>query len=325
MTRICARGILFLAGLLFCLATIAAPPSHAAQVKPADVLAKVTLIGKELNLIRQAMGKPKVTQTYIVAKTVSSQEVYSQARALFQMANRLTHETTGSIEAVPQVYASKIQPAEVLQLVNAALKRILLVKKMLHITATVSEIAEPKDTTSSDVFNALLQENYELNSLLYRHFAPGDVFERVTLAINYTEQLLKPFNVSTRIPKPSKFMLNKTPSDVYQRLTDCLTILRSIAKDSGVAMLDLQVNQNKKLVPSDVYNLSNIIVAEVKYLNEFLPKKSEAIESYYPGYKTPSDVYQRAGILLKQLRFLHKQMQAYPDWLGEKSDAGSGS
>lgn len=284
--------------------TIASPQI---KVTPTDVYAKLQSIANELNSIEQAMGKNKNKRVFITVKDASPREVYFEAEALYKKANRLAFEVTGSYQKKSLVAPEQLSPSDVMKLVEAAHQRLLLVQKRLDITETTTVNNNTGTKTPTDVFNEMLGINQELNELLYHRFAPRDVFEQITLAINYSMQLLKYYHTDSRIPASPQFIKNKRPTDVYQRLIECIQLLKSIAKSKDVKMLSIQVS-NKQLRnanPSNVYDLSKIVVAEVRYLNA-LASLPTNLQSYNPGYKTPSEVFQRTGILLKQLQTLKK-------------------
>ncbi len=303
-------------------------PEKPNSIIPADVLARVKLVGAEVNLIRQAMGKKKRTHTLFVVKNASPREAFSQAEILFQEANQLGDEVHGGKINKPEIDLTKINrllPMHVWQMVNAALERVLVVKTVLKIDKKVKEKLQPQTTTPTNVFNAILKVNYQLSPLLSRPLISSDVFEQVTLAINVTEQLLKPFNVLTRIPKEPNYQPDKTNHDVYQQLVQCVQILQSIAKLSNVRMLEIifkDYQADTVISPQNQYELAKIIVSEVKYFHSYLVKNPGAIESYYSGYKTPADVYQRTGLLLEQLKLLQAEVQQNPKWLSDKNKAG---
>jgi hypothetical protein len=337
MARFYIKSILLIAGSFLCLTAFSAEiktslpisghsPTDTQQIISSDVLARVVMLREELNLIRKAMGKPREAKSLVAVTGASPREAYFQAEVLFQKANRLAYEVTGSLAVSPKLQGGeRLLPAQVWQLVDASLKRVLLVKKVLQIHQKVKEVREPKNKTSTDVFNAILQVNHELNELLFRRLTPSDVFEQVTLAVGYTEQLLKFFQVSNRIPDAPAFVPNKTPADVYQRLVACIRLLRAIAKESNVKMLNIQESKDRlhQAIPGNAYSLSKIILAEVRYFNTLLPQKMAAIQSYYAGYKVPADVYQRAGILFSQLTQLQNKVKKNNQWLRQGKKAGA--
>lgn len=288
-------------------------PFSTKHIIPADVYARVKLLSAELDLVRLAMGKPKEKQMVLSVSNASPREVYFQADSLFVKANRLAYEVRGHLGTKPKLVNKNIAPAHVWQLVDASLKQILKVKMRLGIKKQAQELMQPNDRTPTDVFNALLQANQQLNILLQQPFSPSDAYQQLTRAINYTEQLLKRYNVDERIPKAPALVMNKTPEDVFKRLTQCIEIIESIAKRSDIRMLDINVNQINlhQVTPSNVYDLASIIVSEVQYFGT-KQKNFEVIESFYPGYKTSSQVFQRSAILLEQLKQLEVQVSKIP-------------
>lgn len=291
-------------------------PNSTRHIIPADVLARVKLLYKELNLIRKALGKPKETNQIIRVQGASPREVYFEAQALFEKANRLAFEVTGSYKKLPEIHSDDLQPVHVWSLVNDGLKRILLVKKWLKIKTTVKESREPETTTPTNVFNAIIVSNSELNQLLTSRMAPKDVFREVTLAVNYTANLLQYLNIKPRIPNATKHIRDVTYGDVFKKLLTCIELLEQISKVSKVKMLDLKVQYLSlpQITSSDLYDLSKIIVSEVRYLNHVI-KKTTPVESFDPGYKTPSDIYQRVTILETQLNLLLTRLKTEKDGL----------
>lgn len=272
---------------------------------------------KQIKLIRKAIGKPKNQKNIITISDASPREVYFIAQALFQRANRLAYEVTGSYEIEPSMEGSILVPAHIWQLIDQSLKRILLVKKKLNITSTFTEKLANPSTTPTDVLNSMLKTNQKINNMLYKQFLPSDVFEQITLAITYTQALLERIDSEILIPSSPPFEKNKTPTDVYKILIECIQTLQRISEASGQKMLKIYINENAlhQVEPSDVFSLARIIVAEVQYFNTLLSQDQSLFQTYYPGYKTPSDVYQRAGILLKQLQVLKQEVNKKPAWL----------
>lgn len=284
------------------------------EMLPADVLARVKLLSAELELIRKAIGKPTTLPMPVTVSNASPREVYFAAKSLYQKANRLSYEITGTDKSERPTTNQSITPSHVWWIVNDALQRILTVKKHLGIHKKIHEQSQPESTTATAVLNAIIKNNQQLNSLLYKQVMPADVYEKLTLAIHYTERLLKQFNSEQRIPKPNPLQKNLTPEDVFKSLVKCISTLKQIANASKIKMLDLNTSHHYQAKPSNVYDLAKIIVAEVRYLNLSVGNKS-SIESYNPGYKTPSEVYQRASILQKQLDLLKKYVTQQPNWV----------
>jgi len=67
--------------------------------------------------------------------------------------------------------------------------------------------------------------------------------------------------------------------------------------------------------PSDVYDLSILLVSELAFLHGQLKDADAPLQSRDLAFKVPSHVYQRAELLLRQLVELETRVSVNPDWL----------
>lgn len=288
------------------------------NMTPVDSFARVELIKKELDLIRVEMGKPKIHHSPLQVSQASPFEVYFQAQTLYEKSDRLAFEHTGTLEKrLGKVSHSAIGPGDVWTVVDSALLRIRVVKNALGITNTVQETLPTRSLEPSDVFQAIVEINRQLNVLLDRQFAPRDVFAQVTMAIHYSSTLLAQFPHSKRIPQPLLLERGKTPEQVYHRLSECVSRLGALAAQSGLTLLKLEARDRSPslIEPSDVYDLASLLVAQLAYVHSQLPGARMPIPTFDPGRKFPSHVYQRAGILLAQIHQLAQHVQTNSKWL----------
>jgi len=194
------------------------------------------------------------------------------------------------------------------------------VKKHLRLDMQFTKGAPDPSKTPSDVLRSIVQANRQLNLMLERKFAPGDVFQQVTVAIGNAERLIEQFpGESSTIPDPPKYEPNKIPADVYRRLLGCFATVQKITEQSGQQVLKLgQLDEAEisRAAPSDVYDVASLVVSELAYIRGELPDAALPRKVYFPGRKFPSDVLQRVGILEKQLAQLGKLVEQNTDWLG---------
>lgn len=276
----------------------------------ADILARANLMEENLNLIRQAMGKPPSSKVALSVKNASLRDNLFDGRVLYEKANQLAYEVTESYEALPKTNEKEVTPEVVWNLLNDSLKRILLVKKFLGIKKSVVEKVPSSPVTPTEVMNKLLQVNHNINGILIKKTSPSDVFQQITLSVNYMADMLKPYPGVNRLPAQPVFEANKRPIDVMVRLTHCFAELKEIAQDLHRNMLVVVIDKNRvyQVTPSNVYDIATILLSETKFISRIEQDKSAQIVPYYPGFKTPSLVYQRAGILLAQLQSLKAQL-----------------
>lgn len=285
-------------------------------ILPGDVLARANLVLAEINLIRIEVGK--VNKNYQPIKVINAEprEVYFQALALYTKSDRLTFETTGFAEENQyDIDVKDIKPFHVWNMVNNALLRVQKVKNKLKIPERSIEIRMPDSTRPDQVFSAINNANRQINDLLSKRFSATDVFQQVTTATNVMAQLLATFHGVERIPVQDDLERRKTPSEVYQRLQTCYKTLREISVISGGGILKFDKIDNKARIPSDVYDLTSLLVANIEYLHSKKVTIKESAIAYYPGEKIPSHVFQRVSILQKQLDILLNAVRNEPDWL----------
>ena len=104
---------------------------------------------------------------------------------------------------------------------------------------------------------------------------------------------------------------------MYRLLIDCLNTVKLIAATSGLSIVTLEASEADigAAHPSDVYDISSLLVAELAFLHQQAGTLDAPRPAYYPGRKFPSDVYQRAGQLKFQLDELQGLVKTRPDWL----------
>ena len=281
---------------------------------PSDVLARVKLCREEIDLIRLEMGQSAQPFEAFAVNNAAPREVFFQALSLFRKANRLSYELTGMKANEPKVPERHIYPADVWKVVDSALKRILLSKKALAIRKTAVEKHQESSKQPSDVYRSIVQANRQINSLLEKRFSPSDVFQRVTLAINYTSNLLDRYPELELVTLEQKFVRRKRPVDVYHLLVECFELINAIAKKADLKMLSLPSDETKATTktPSDVYDMASLLISELDYLHKQLPNSPDIRKSYYPGSKLPSHVFQRASLLKDLLMKLKKSVDKNP-------------
>ncbi|MFQ5737704.1 MAG: hypothetical protein ACE5JX_01720 [Acidobacteriota bacterium] len=300
-------------------------PFSADKIIPADVLARVELLRKELELIRFEMGQAKDQPSPIMVSDAAPREVVFHALTLLRKANQLGFELTGRSGPELQLNLPEvIRPLYVWKIVDAAYQRLLEVKRKLAITQEIEESRQEDSTTSSQVFRAIVQANRQFDLLFRQRLSADDTFQQVTLATRYMALLLARFPGTTPMPPLPPFKRGKRPVDVYNLVVQCFKRLHAIAQQSGIETLKLEtpemgadVGDSTVIRPTDVYDVSILLVAELAHLHEQLKDVAPPVQVEQTDPKVPAHVYQKAGLLLLQLNELETRVKVNPDWLSQ--------
>jgi hypothetical protein len=296
------------------------------KIEPPDCYARAQLLAAEVELIRQEMGRPQDRRPAPVVKGAAPREVYFQALSLFRKADRLCYEITGdqlaSIPHAPPI--ASIEPGDVLGVLDAAHREISETKARLGIHEDAKEPKRDASKTPSDVFAACLSVTRQLNLLLERPFAPGDVFQQVSLAVAYAGRLLAAFpNIDTTPDLPA-FKRRQRPADCYDRIAGVVTNLQKVIARSGLNALQQAPERPgdvNEVVPGDVFDIASLALAEVAFLHAHQGDANPPypFEANLPGRKLPSHVFQLAGVLESQVNALNKLVDKKPGWLSGRA------
>jgi hypothetical protein len=294
----------------------------ARKIEPPDCYVRAQQLAGDVELIRQEMGRPQDRRPAPVVKGAAPREVYFQALSLFRKADRLCYEITGdqlaSIPHAPPI--SAIEPADVLGVLDAAMREVDETKQRLGITESAKEPKRDASKVPSDVFAACLGVTRQLNLLLERPFAPGDVYQQVSLAVAYAGRLLAAFPSIDTHPDLPAFKRRQRPADCYDRLASCVAMLQKVVGRSGLQVMQQapeRPGDGNEVVPGDVYDIASLALAEVAFLHAHQADTNPPypFEANAPGRKLPSHVFQLAGVLETQLNALAKQVEKKPNWL----------
>lgn len=311
--RAAAGGLL--AAVLLCSASetvTGAPPTAVDLILKADVLAQ------EVELVRLEMGRPLADELPLEVEGAAPRDLYYQALTLLHKSDRLAQEWTQDTSSLPPPVKTEIEQQHVYHVMDAALKRMAVVKERLGISEVPVKPRERHGLDHSEAFEIMHHTNRQLNLLLDQQYSPRNVYHQLTICIDLAARLLKRFPESTPIPAAPGFVRRKQPADVYERLLVCYERLHTISVRSKQQMLLITPAADTDahlITPSDVYDLATLLRAQLEFLDQVANARPSERAVYIPGRKVPSDVFQRSGILHQQLRQLESFSETYPMWL----------
>ncbi|MBM63985.1 MAG: hypothetical protein CL484_13645 [Acidobacteria bacterium] len=298
--------------------TAVAQPASGEARGLADLSLRLNSVRAEVEFIRREMGRPEYPHFEIRLSGATPRATLSQALTLFRKIDRLSLELARRRAVISPTVPNPADFSHSTALIERVLERIEAVKVALNI----NEVApQPPPSTPSvsaaEALQSMLATSRQVDLLLDRRFSSSDVFQQVTLAINYTAWLLQQFSESEQIPETPEFERFKRPTDVYLRLLTCFGLLSDVAEMSTLSTLNLQDPREGTVdsTSGQSYDLASLLASELAYLHSRTTGGNSSIEAYYPGHKLPSETYQRVGVLESQLTQLLALVATSPDWL----------
>jgi len=286
---------------------VAAASVHAQDIANKDIYVLANQLADEVELIREVMGRRYDESPRLPVSQATEFEVFFQAQTLFRKSNQLAYEIAG----VPRQAATPapdrdITPADTHALVASALEQIRLVKKELGIDEVVPLQVRDAGISPTGNFLIIIDINRQLNLLVSTTIRSADVFEEVSFAVLYTAGILAAVGGVSELPEPV-FEGHMRPFQNYFRLLECIDLVSQIASKAGVSVLGISTRRNlpDDIEPGHVYDIANILVADLAYLAKALDAKQVPTNlGPTPRHVFPSHVHQRAGVLLRQLQQL---------------------
>jgi hypothetical protein len=309
----------FLLGLIF-IAFPSIGQCETEKLRPGYAYQMVELVHSEIELIRKHKQASIDSRDSIPIENAYPREVYFQALTLRQKAGRLCHETAQYLLAPPTVVQFSIPKTitskDVYEIVNDAWSQIRCAKAGLKISDFTEQNTKLDPTkTFTDVFKSIVQANRQLNLILEQPIEQGDVYAMVQLSNAYTVDILDKLAPVWNLTAPTlpDVQTDKTPIDIYKLMIKNFRIIQQIANDSGIDMLHLGSEIQTPITSTDVFDLSSLILSELRYFASQVGIDRIYRLKSYPG-KVPSEVYQQALIVEAHLQILEGFTKTYPTW-----------
>lgn len=279
------------------------------SIRPADVLARVNLLRAHLETIRAYMGRPPPPPPLLRVEDAEPREVYVQFLNLNRRVQQLGFEQMrSSMERVESTDAIP-QPHHMLALANVSLKRILQLQVYLGTEARIAETAEVSSTTSSEVYNAVIEVGELVHALLDKKTTSSTVFSGSIFAVQVA-RILHARAAGRFLPEPTAFEPRKTSGDVYKVLRRCLGLTKTLAELNGEKMLRVELRENVRTVtPDDVLEVLAVLIAELDFIHSKMVGEEPNVDFIAFQRKFPSHNYQKARDLEAILTSLVKRLQ----------------
>ena len=270
-------------------------------------------ISQDVELIREVMGRPKVTTAPWIVIEAETRHVYYQMQTVLRDVNRLARELTGEGAQLPPSPLGEFEVSHLRDLSVAMRSGLERIMGELGITYRAEAGELDPDRGPQDVLREAVQVDRQLELMLDRRITSADVYDRLMLAATYVAGALTDDPEAPVYGTLPPFDPHKMPSDVYRRVLECLAIAQEIDRKHGIPVLQLDLRRElrrRDIEPSDVYHLATIVLVELAHLTLML----DAVDVDLPPVERskhifPAHGFQIAGMLQDQMARLEAKLE----------------
>ncbi|HEY3806481.1 MAG TPA: hypothetical protein VGL61_27945 [Kofleriaceae bacterium] len=271
------------------------------DILPGHCLAHAVRLLADVALVRDELGRAEDARAPGDVSNAKPRDCYFEALAAWNKAARLGAElgAPASRFVEPTPPAKDISPGHVLGVIDAIGEQLAAIKTKLHITEASGETTVDSARQPGDVLGVLIRVNRQLSRCLERPFAPSDCYHVVALASAYATRLGSHAELAP-------FERRRQPRHCFERLLACHQVVSAAIGKRGQQATSAP-SLPADVLPGDVYDLANLVLAEVAFLHSLTPNATpvQAFELAPSGYRLPAHVDQLA-------RTLHAQLSALP-------------
>ncbi|MBF0264204.1 MAG: hypothetical protein HQL46_02965 [Gammaproteobacteria bacterium] len=269
--------------------------------KAETVLREVRLIKKHFGITKKPY--PKVIKTRLLTRHTRARayELYAKLNIL-RVKNNL-----GIIEPPNMEPTTELNPIYTYAQLDRLLAEIGILKLHLGIKEKVLPVEQTSSRTATDSYNLLGLISAELDTINGEAFTPSHVFAEAMRIYEDLDAILLRLGIDDSTTPPRKRVDDK-PIDTYKIAIKQLNAIKSIQAGIGMTSIDYFAFERQDVTPSDVYEITQIILSEIQVIKAYIGLNHEITRGakYYTG-KMPSDVSQLMRWLYKKIRLINLQ------------------
>jgi hypothetical protein len=275
----------------------------AQEVTPSEVFAQVEQIQKELAIIKSHFNiniQPHYEK--LLKSELKPRHAWQKAYEILVKINILRRSNGMSIlEPINMEPKLKRDPILTYEMALRVLLELEIIKFRLDISEQVTPAISYSNKKPMDVFNSLRAISQDMDILNGQEFTPSYVFAEAMRIYEDINLIIMHLKINDESIPPIK-MIDATPTDAFNTAIQLLTLVTRIEASIGIEGIDSSVFIRKQADPAHVYELTEIIIAELQVI-----KASVGIRyvitpaAKYYTQKSPADVIQLLGWSISKL------------------------
>ncbi len=303
------RGGMFLLAAWCCMALWQTPVQAApVEITPSDVYAQAVLIEKEVELLKRHYHVATKSDVVPVEAELRPRHVWQNAHLIQVKLNIFrTRHGLPSMSPVTLQPLLQVDPRLPWAQTQRILTEIKIIKRLLGVPGEASAVSPVQGKRPIDVFNKLNQVSYDLDTLNGEAINPAYVYAEAMRSYEDVTALLRRLGIPDTAAPPPK-PVNAQPRDALIAAFALMSEVQRLQRLAGLETVNFKAfDKTEKVVPSDVFNMVSMNLAELQMLKAKLGMAQDITPpaALHEG-KTPSDVTQLLGYAVNRLRLIRK-------------------
>ncbi len=277
--------------------------AKAVEVNPSDVFSQVIQIHKELQIIKAHFAITIQLDHERIRKTqLMPRHAWQKAYEIMVKINIL-RRTNGMaiLEPINIEPRLKLNPVLTYEMTQRILQELAIFKFRMGIKEQITPAVKYTNKKPMDVFNLLRAASEELDVINGQEFTPSYVFGEAMRIYEDIGLILRHLDITDRSEPPIK-VIDATPAVAFNTALKLLEKITELEISMGFEGVDSSVFWRKNPNPGHVYELAEIIIAELQLIKASQGSRYVITPAAkYYTLKTPSDVNQVLGWSLTKI------------------------
>lgn len=272
----------------------------AGNISPSHVYQLNTKIIAEIQLIRHHLGTTSPARTPEIQIRKQPIHVYAKSLEVLEKIGRAQTKHDIIPIRLGHIPLHKISPSEVLASSQTILAELSRLKTKLGIHADTPMPIFSSAKTPSQVYEKMWTASYLLDALAGQ-IDPSFVFRNSRIIVIEIDQIAKKLGLSNNMTAPSPIH-GKAPRDVNIQAFKNLYAIARLQRSIKIPTLIVPSFPTKDIQPSDVYDTSNIMLAELVRIKVALDITTPPAAIQLISGKNPSDVLAQMQLINMKLK-----------------------
>jgi len=292
--------------LLFCFLALGL---SAKIITPNDVYAQSRLIQDHVHFLLKYYDikhdHKGIIKRTIISTRLKPRNAWQKSYEILVKINMLRDNYNLSrIEPVGMEPVEKLNPEMVYGQTQRILAELRIFEVRKDIKMPVFTLKQYKNKTPLDVYNAFSHISASLDELNRSELSPSYVFAETMRIYDDLSIILKHLNVKDNTI-PSRRLESATPADSLAVSMKVLEKIKKLQRSVGIRTVNFSVFNKKDPLPSDVYSITGMIIAELQPIKAYVGLSHDVTPpaTLYIK-KVPADIEQLMGWNLRKINLI---------------------